>query len=561
MEAENVGRRRRDERGGALRLDCGLRGRPLGRADCELPSPRRGGVLLHTSVFVLLLFAIRNPQSAIGQEPRGKAIYEKWCAECHGNTGAGDGSAQAYMLPRPRDFTKGIYQIRTTASGELPTDADLRRVINDGMPGTAMPQWRDRLTDTQREDVIAYIKSFSQFFTGAAPRPIDIGNAPRSSAEAIAEGREVYTKLECFKCHGQTGLGDGTSAPTLTDDWDQPIFAADLSASWRFNGGSSVADVYARLRTGLDGTPMPSFSDVVDSKIITDEQLWRVAQYVRSLSPDEPPAVREVIRARLAEGALPHGPDDTTWARAEAYYVPLVGQIIVKPRWFAPAVEGVWVKAMHDGMSLAMRVTWHDRSRSPDPSWDEWLARIRLAMTDVDGPLASTQGADLLVVQFPTTAQATEPPYFLGGSTRRPAHQWRWSSTPDAVAQGTATGLGKFTAQAGAAELTHAARYAEGEWQLQMTRALVPADTTRAPALVAGRAIPIAFFAADGSNGEDAVRGAVSGWYSIYLDVPTPTRVYVAPGLTMLLTAGLGFMLVRQAQRRERNAERSNPED
>jgi len=518
------------------------------------------------SLYVLVATVILpslGPRSSFlfAQEPRGKAIYDKWCAECHGDTGAGDGSAQTYMLPRPRDFTKALYQVRTTASGELPTDADLRRVINEGMPGTAMPQWRDRLTDTQREDVIAYIKSFSQFFAGAAPTPIEIGNAPGSSAEAIAEGREVYTKLECFKCHGQQGRGDGTSAPTLTDDWDQPIFAADLAASWRFNGGSSVEEIYTRLRTGLDGTPMPSFSDVIDSKIITDEQLWRVAQYVRSLSPDEPPAVREVIRARLADGVLPRGPDDTTWTRAEAYYVPLVGQIIVKPRWFAPAVDGVWVQAMHDGTSLAVRVTWHDRSRSPDPSWDEWLARMRSTMTDVDGALAPTQGADLLVVQFPTTSQAADPPYFLGGSTRRPAHMWRWSSTPDAVAQGTATGLGRFTADASASPLTHAARFTEGEWQLQMTRALVPADTARAPAFVAGRAIPIAFFAADGSNGEDAVRGAVSGWYAIYLDVPTPARVYVAPGLTMLLTAGLGFMLVRQAQRRERSAERSNPEE
>lgn len=509
-----------------------------------------------------LIGCFLGPRSSVGaQEARGKAVYDKWCAECHGNTGAGDGSAQAFMLPRPRDFTKGSYQIRTTASGELPTDDDLRRVIDDGMPGTAMPRWGDRLSDTEREDVIAYIKSFSQFFTGAAPKAIEIGNAPGSSTEAIAEGREVYTKLECFKCHGQAGRGDGTSAPTLTDDWEQPVFAADLSTSWRFNGGSSVRDIYARMRTGLDGTPMPSFSDVIDSKIITDEQLWRVAQYVRSLSPEEPPAVRDVIRARIATGALPRGPDDTTWARAEAYYVPLVGQIIVKPRWFSPAVEGVWVQAMHDGTSLALRITWHDRSRSPDPSWDEWLTRIRQAMTDVDGVPAASQGADLLVVQFPTTSRDEELPYFLGGSARRPAHMWRWSSTPDAVAQGTATGLGKFTPQGGAAEVTHAARYAQGEWQLQMTRALAPADSTRAPAFVAGRAIPIAFFAADGSNGEDAVRGAVSAWYAIYLDVATPTRVYVAPGLTMLLTAGLGFMLIRQAQRRERSAERSNPEE
>jgi mono/diheme cytochrome c family protein len=506
-----------------------------------------------------VLFLI--PRSSSSQEPRGKAVYDKWCAGCHGDTGAGDGYAQAFMLPRPRDFTKGVYQIRTTASGELPTDDDLRRVIDDGMPGTAMPGWRERLTSGERGDVLAYLKTFSQFFAGTAPTRIGIGNAPGSSSEGIEEGRQTYQKLECFKCHGQQGRGDGTSAPTLTDDWDQPIFAADLTASWRFNGGNSVEDIYARLRTGLDGTPMPSFSDAIDSKIITDEQLWRVAQYVRSLSPEEPPEVREVIRAHLTNEALPRGPDDTTWARAESNYIPLVGQIIVKPRWFSPAVDGVWVQAMHDRSRLALRLVWRDRSRSPAPAWDEWLGRIRQAMTDADGPLAPSQGPDLLAVQFSPASGEAEPPYFLGGSTRRPAHVWRWSSTPDAVAAGTSTGLGTFTPQAGASELTHAARYVEGQWELQITRAITPADTTRAPAFAAGRALPIAFFAADGSHGEDAVRGAVSAWYSIYLDVATPTRVYVAPGLTMLLTAGLGVMLVRQAQRRERSSERSNREE
>src|SRR2546427_6984193 len=48
-----------------------------------------------------------------------------------------------------------------------------------------------------------------------------------------------------------------------------------------------------RLRTGLDGTPMPSFSDLIDQKFLTDEQLWRLAQYVRSLSPAETPRSEE----------------------------------------------------------------------------------------------------------------------------------------------------------------------------------------------------------------------------------------------------------------------------
>ena len=76
----------------------------------------------------------------------GKAIYDKWCSGCHGDTGAGDGYGAKTMLPHPRDFTKAVYKIRTTASGEIPTDDDLRHVIEVGMPGTAMPEWKSRLS-------------------------------------------------------------------------------------------------------------------------------------------------------------------------------------------------------------------------------------------------------------------------------------------------------------------------------------------------------------------------------------------------------------------------------
>ena len=71
-----------------------------------------------------------------------------------------------------------------------------------------------------------------------------------------------------------------------------------------------------------------------------------------------------------------------------------------------------------------------------------------------------------------------------------------------------------------------------------------------------GRAVPVALFVADGSNGEDDVRSAVSTWYAIHLDVPTPARVYAAPVVTVLLTAGLGLLLITRAQRSETRDER-----
>ena len=519
-------------------------------------TPRRAAVVVALIAALCLLTATNLG----GQSPHaGKATYDKWCAGCHGATGAGDGPAAGFMLPRPRDFTKGVYQIRTSASGEIPADADIRRVIDEGMPGTAMPGWRESLSESERENLVGYLKTFSTFFN-AAPKLVEIGRAPGGGDDAIAEGQRVYTQLECWKCHGQAGRGDGPSSPTLTDDWQHPIRAADLTESWNFTGGSSVEAIYTRLRTGLDGTPMPSFSDVIDSKIITDEQLWSVAQYVRSLSPERAPEVREVVRV-VRSDALPAAPDDSLWNRAVSQYIPVVGQIIVKPRWFAPTVDGVWVQAMHDGSRIAMRIRWHDPSRSPDPRWEEWRGRIVTTLADPDSAGAAAHGPDRFTVQFPATLDDGERPYFLGGTARRPVHLWRWTSEPDAVAEGTGAGLGKFTARAGAAELTHAARFVDGEWQLQLTRALVPRDTSASPALPVGRAIPIAFFASDGSNGEDEMRTAVSTWYALYLDVPTSPRVYVTPLVAMVLTAGFGVLVGRSARGRGRHPDRPTTEE
>src|SRR5204863_880162 len=275
---------------------------------------------------------------------------------CHGETGAGDGPAAAYMLPRPRNFTGAVYKIRTTASGQLPADADLRRAIDEGLPGSAMPPWKGRLSDAERRDVLAYLKTFSSFFADTSQHVVALkfGSEPGggTSAEALKVGRQFYDSIGCRKCHGDQGRGDGPSAPTLKDDASHPIFAANLHENWRFNGGGTVEDIYHRLRTGLDGTPMPSFSDLIENKFLTDEQKWRVAQSVRSLSPQDAPVVRDVIHAPLTK-RLPHAPDDSAWCSVDEYWFPLIGQIVRKEGWFAPAVAGVWVKAVHTADSIA----------------------------------------------------------------------------------------------------------------------------------------------------------------------------------------------------------------
>src|SRR5947207_2862819 len=78
---------------------------------------------------------------ARAQEPRGKAVYERYCVECHGGAGRGDGASAAFLVPRPRDFTIAKYKIRTTETGSVPTDDDLIASVKRGLYGTAMPGW------------------------------------------------------------------------------------------------------------------------------------------------------------------------------------------------------------------------------------------------------------------------------------------------------------------------------------------------------------------------------------------------------------------------------------
>jgi DMSO reductase family type II enzyme heme b subunit len=485
---------------------------------------------------------------------KGKAVYVKWCAGCHGDGGAGDGPAAAHMLPRPRNFTGAIYKIRTTASGQLPTDADLMRAIDDGLPGSAMPAWKGRLSDAERRDAAAYIKTFSSFFADTSQHvaALKFSSEPGggTGADALKTGRQFYDSIGCRKCHGDQGRGDGPSAPTLKDDAGFPIFAADLHQSWRFRGGGSAADIYHRLRTGLDGTPMPSFSDLIDQKFLTDEQLWRLAQYVRSLSPAKPPEVRDVIHAPQIAATPPASPDDSAWAHVERYWFPLVGQVIHKAREFAPAVSGVWVQAVHDGKTLALRVSWDDRTQSPDTTWLAFQQRLmQTVASDDSGAPQAQRWPDQLAVQFPRhLADGMERPYFLMGSATDPVYQWRWTSQPRRAVAGLARGIDQFdtlpAAPAAQAVFDH------GEWRVVLSRALATPDTGNEVQLEAGRAIPVAFFAWDGSSGEHGSRMALSTWYFLALDRPTPPSVFISPAVAMLVTLGLGLVVVRRAQRR-----------
>jgi len=491
----------------------------------------------------------------------GHVVYTKWCAGCHGDQGDGKGPGGAYMLPRPRDFTGAVYKIRTTASGQLPTDADLMHAIDEGLPGSAMPAWKARLSETDRKNVMAYIKTFSAFFSDTSQHVVALkfSSPPSGGGDAVKIGRQFYDSIHCNKCHGAEGRGDGPSAWDLKDDPGAPIFAADLHQSWRFRGGPSVEEIYRRLRTGLDGTPMPSFSDLIDQKFLTDEELWHLAQYVRSLSPEKPPEVRDVIHAHQVTGELPTNPNDSAWNKADSYYFPLVGQVIRKVRWFDPAVSAVWVQALHNGKSIAVRLVWDDRTQSPDTLWLKFMRRQNQVLA-TDDTVTPALWPDQIAMQFPVKIPTgTDRPYFLMGTGSDPVYQWRWTSQPRRAISGTARGIDRFDTLATGpggkdAPVSSQAVYDHGQWRVVLSRSLATSDSTHELQFSIGRAIPVAFFAWDGSNGEHDSRMAVSTWYFLALDQPTPPGTFISPVIAMAVTLGLGMLVIARAQRRKNSA-------
>ncbi|HTB92256.1 MAG TPA: cbb3-type cytochrome c oxidase subunit I [Candidatus Sulfotelmatobacter sp.] len=78
----------------------------------------------------------------------GKALFAAACASCHGATGAGNGPAAAALAPPPTNFRL-----------KKPTEKRAWEVLEDGVPGTAMPPWKSQLGAVERHTLVAYVRS------------------------------------------------------------------------------------------------------------------------------------------------------------------------------------------------------------------------------------------------------------------------------------------------------------------------------------------------------------------------------------------------------------------
>jgi mono/diheme cytochrome c family protein len=500
-----------------------------------------------------------------GTSAAGRQTYDRYCAQCHGEKGDGQGPGAPHLLPKPRDFTSGKYKLRTTPSGALPTDDDLEHVIREGMPYSSMPAW-PQLSDTEVAGLVGYLKSFSPDFAdpGRAPQPIALPAAPAWSAESAAKGKEIYASLGCANCHGASGRGEGPSAPTLKDDTGRPLKAADLTYRWTFRGGPRREDIFRRFSTGLNGTPMPSYFDSLD-----EAGRWALTDYVYSLGDGDAPGYATLVVATPLDDEIDLARGEETFAAAARARLPVVGQIMQPGRAFAPSATAVEVKAVYDQRRIAFLVRWHDiradtqAHNAPTlavPLADEELAPAEGAETDIWGQAAEPTGSsddfwgeaeapaaaaddiwgepattpaqagaefsDAVAIQLPAQAPTgVAKPYFLFGDAERPVDLWFLDTAAGRVRQFTGRGRDTLTPVEGGGEVEASASWADGAWSAVFAREL---RATGGVSFAEGQYVPVAFSVWDGTARERGNRRGLTQWFYVYL-APREKPSVVAP--------------------------------
>ncbi len=355
---------------------------------------------------------------------KGQSLYNRHCMSCHGEKGDGNGIFAKYIFPKPRDFTRGVYKLRSTPSGKVPTDMDLLNTIRNGVPGTAMISF-SFLSEDELKSIVEFIKTFAKkcvagkcidFFEVRKAQPIKLPAKLEKTNELLILGKKFYKEVECWKCHGEKGKGDGPQAGEQKDSWGNPIKVRDFTKGV-YLGGNTEEDLVKRFLTGMDGTPMPSFVESIEKMIGADSEkhrqlIWGLVYYVKSLEEKnvriaKPPQDATIYLSKVSDD-FNFTIDAKEWENTKTYEIP------VNRLWQGDEnYKILYVKGMYNSNKLAILVEYEDK-------------------TEDTRNYAHTEFQDMVAIQF---SHNEKPPFIGMGDKDSSVSIWlfkpNWQMSPD----------------------------------------------------------------------------------------------------------------------------------
>jgi len=332
------------------------------------------------------------------------------------------------------------------------------------------------------------------------------------------------------QCHAP----DGTGERTPRYDQDGTLnWARDFTAGFQ-KGGDSTLALTCRIRAGIPGSAMPP------NRLEPMDESALVA-YVQSLIPQGVAQrlvhTRSRLEARRVQ-VLPQESDDPAWDQAPSI------RVVLAPLWWTDeAVLEARLAALHDGKSVALRLSWADST-----------GEVRL--------FGDSRESDGAALQF---SDADQPALFGMGAPHEPTNIWHWQALRVEDLEGaldlldpvphadvppragevrtdvpvydrllgriepseradrvTVRGLDTVSgAQAVPGEVRANARWEHARWNVVFERALVPvgaASSSRIVPLAPGSTVQVACAVWNGAAGDAGARKSITIWQELWIE-------------------------------------------
>jgi DMSO reductase family type II enzyme heme b subunit len=134
------------------------------------------------------------------------------------------------------------------------------------------------------------------------------------------------------------------------------------------------------------------------------------------------------------------------------------------------------------------------------------------------------------------------------GDKKAAVNIWQWKASDNLAVEFNAQGPSALTQQE-KQDIQVVPSYKEGMYRIMFKRALQTGDKDDT-AFEVGKFTPFAVALYDGRNDEENNKGAISAWYFMELEPPTPVKVYVLPPIAFIAVFGIGLVLRKSVKKK-----------
>ena len=206
----------------------------------RIPTLKISALYLYTFAMVFINPALADDALSKTDLMEGKRTFSIHCAQCHGIGGVGGGHSR-----NGPSLTDKV----TIYGDEL---EDIYKVISEGIPRAAMPQWKQKMPDARIRELAAYVFSIKGTKKKRKTSTTE-GDVTQQTgtADGIKEGKKKF-HLHCAQCHGISGTGG--VGPNLADH--ESIH------------GDSFRDIVAIITNGAPNKLMPAWGEKFSSQTV-----------------------------------------------------------------------------------------------------------------------------------------------------------------------------------------------------------------------------------------------------------------------------------------------------